>query len=205
MALTVSACCDILPFCLKCGRYDSVIAGHAITLSGLKKELLLSPIYGTLMALIKRAGSGRLDTMDASNDVVKAVLDNGRLKPEHLISDGILALPGMRQVELDELQQFVTKMTASLEAARRPSKVIHPARLPTVRPPPSALPPLAPQRIVWEEIEMLTFLPRLAFRRTERAVRMTTTSVRSATRVLWTPPLSRASTDHVIAAYQGTF
>ena len=136
-----------------------MIAGHAITLSGLKKELLLCPIYGTLMALSKRAAGGRLDTMDATNDVVKAVLDNGRLKPEHLISEGILALPGMQQAELDELQQFVSTMTASLEAGRRPSKVMHPACLAAVRC--CALPaplPLPPQIIVGETCRRVKFL-----------------------------------------------
>lgn len=92
--------------------YDAVMETHHMTLSGLKKELLLSPIYGTIMSLMKCDGNPIDST---ANQVTKIILDNGRLHPELLVSDGIAALSGMAEDELEMLDQFTTQLKGALQ------------------------------------------------------------------------------------------
>jgi Kip1 ubiquitination-promoting complex protein 1 len=93
--------------------FESVTSAHLTALGGMRKELLLSPIFGTLMVL---AGGGGAADSELGAHGMSSIVKCGRLKPEFIEGSGILTLAGLTDVDRDRLVNFQMRFTSAVEA-----------------------------------------------------------------------------------------
>lgn len=93
--------------------FESVTSAHQTALGGMRKELLISPIFGTLMVLIE---GGSSSNQEMAAHAMSTIVKSGRLKPEFLEGTGIETLPGLADEDRQRLADFSKTLSAAMEA-----------------------------------------------------------------------------------------